>query len=403
MATLATAVAGAAAGLVLLSACGGSCTSSVHQASIPALAAGGSDGVEIDQAGHKLFFADRATGGVDVVDLSAAPRFVGTIGLPAPANGLAFAPNLKRLYAGLYGGTVAVIDADGTSPNYMKVIDSVTVDTAVADLLDFSPRTQSLYVGTGSSNAVVVVDAVTDTVTHRFDVKAAVEQPRFNPADGRIYVTAPTLDSLLQLDASTGTVTRSYMQLGCRPSGLAINPGRQLAMVGCRSSIATFSLRTGLDEISTSVAGGDIITYDPRVDRFTVGSSHGPRDSSVGVYAGDGRFVAQVPSSPGAHGAVFDHASGAVYAVGVVGLLYFTPADCAPPPGWLIFAGGLAIYLAPIGALAMLLILYARRMSRRDPSERRPTRDELAREDLIATRERIRAIEDAIFGPEGSG
>lgn len=395
-ATVAAAFLAGSAGAVLLSSCG-SCDSIVRQAALPAIAAHNFDGVEADQAGHKVFLADQTNRGIDVVDTSGAtPRFMGTVDMPASPNGLAFAPDGKRLYAGLDGGTVAVVDVDARSATYMQVVDNVTVDTKTADLLDFSPHTNSLYVGTGSSHTVVVVDAASDKVTETLDARSPVEQPRFDPADGRIYVTTPHTDSILQLDPSTGTVTRTYSQTGCRPSGLAINSDRQLALVACRSSVAVFNLLTGLDEISRTVPGGDIVSYDSRVDRFTIGSSHGPRDSSVGVFTGDGRFMAQVQSSPNAHGAVFDDSRGIVYAQSAAGLLSFSPAACAPPPDWLTFTGGLAVFAVPVILFALFLVAYARRRNR----PRGPTWDELQREDLAAERERIRALEDAIYGPQ---
>lgn len=395
-ATLVASLAAASAGAVLLSSCA-SCDSIVRLTALPAIAANNFDGVEADQAGHRVFLADQTNRGIDVVDTSGAtPRFMGTVDMPAPPNGLAFAPGSKRLYAGLIGGTVAVVDADALSATYMQVVDKVTVDTNTADLLDFSPRTNNLYVGTGSSDTVVVVDAASDKVTQTLNVKSPVEQPRFDPADGRIYVTTPHTDSILQLDPSTGAVTRTFSQSGCRPSGLAINPGRQLAVVACRSSVAVFNLRTGLDEISRTVPGGDIVTYDSRVDRFSIGSSHGPRDSSVGVFTGDGHFMAQVQSSPNAHGAVFDDSRDLLYAQSSVGLLSFSPAACAPPPDWLTFTGGLSVFVAPVVLFAVFLVVYSRRRER----PRGPTWDELQHADLEAERERIRALEDAIYGPQ---
>lgn len=394
-----------ACGAVLLSACA-TCDSVVRQASLPGLAAGTFDGVAADQAGHRLYFADQGIRAVDVVDLSgSSPRFVGAVDLPGSPNGLAFAESARRLYAGMDGGQVAVIDTDATSQQFMKVVDTVAVDASTtsptADLMDYNPSSRTLYVGTGGNGSVVVMDTESDRVTGRFDLKSPVEQPRFDPADGKLYVTTPRTDSIVELDPSSGKVVRTLKQTGCRPAGLAINPSRQLAMVACRGSMAVFNLRSGLDEISTTVQGGDIVAYDASVDRFTVGSSHGPRDSSVGVFDGAGRFVGIVPSSPEAHGAVFDDRTGTVYAVSNRGLLGFAPAACAPPPDWLTFAGGAAVFFVPIALFGLYLITYARRRSRMVRSGARPpTWDELQREDLAAERERMRALEDAIYGPD---
>lgn len=389
-------VAGAAA----LSGCG-SCDSIVRQTSMPVVAGGSLDGVEVDQAHHRVFFADSAQNAIDVVDTAGSkPRLLGTVAVPAPPKGLAFAPGLNRLYAGLEGGKVAVLDANPPPGQYLRMVDQVTVDTAHSDLLDYSAATHSLYVSTDVSNAIVVIDVADDKVTKRIDLGAPVEQPRYNPADRKLYVNVPALDALMQVDPASGRVTRKYVQQHCHPAGLGINPQRQLAILACRGSVVTFNLRTGLDEISTVVPGGDLVAYDAAVDRFTVGSSHGPRDSSVGVFGGDGRFIGQVQSSSNAHGAVFDDSSGLVYAASGVGILSFSPSACAPPPDWLAFVGGLSLFVLPLAAFGAFLAWYARR--RRDPNRpRRPTAEELAREDLVAERERIRALEDAIYGPEG--
>src|SRR6266568_1430344 len=395
--SMGAAVAAVAAGSVLLSACA-SCDSIVRQTALPVLAAGNFDAVDADQAGHRIYFADQATHGVDVVDISTgSPRFVGVIDVGGATKGLAYAPDRHRLYAGIESGYVAVIDTDPASAHSMQMIDQVTVDQTQADLLDYSPKTHTVYVGTGHSNAVVAIDADTDKVTSRFDASSAVEQPRFDPTDGNLYVTTPGNDSLLQINTATGNVTRTYTIRHCHPAGLAINPNRQLAMVACRSSTGLINLRTGANEVSRTVPGGDLVSYDARADRFLVGSSHGPKDSSVGVLDGDGQFVAQVQTSDSAHGAVIDDATGVVYALSAVGVLSFSPSACAPPPGWLPLVGGILMYTLPLAAFGVFLFMYARRRPR---EPRGPTWEQLRADDLAAERERIRDLEDAIYGPE---
>jgi glutamine cyclotransferase len=396
MATLGVAVAAVVAGTVLLSACG-SCDSIVQQTALPVLATGNFDGVERDQAGHRIFFADQANHGIDVVDISGRPRFMGTVDLPDLPNGLAYASDRHRLYAGLNGGTVAVIDADPNSLQFLHMIDQVTVDVAHADLLDYSPQTHILYASTADSNFVIAVDVNTDKVTNRYDLNVPVEQPRFDEADGKLYVTTPGTDSLVQIDPVTGIVTRTFTVLKCNPKGLAINPTRQLAVAACGGSTAVFNLRTGANEVSQTIPGGDLVSYDPQMDSFLVGSAHGPKDSSVGVLDGDGQFVAQVQSSPHARAAVFDDSTGMVYAVSAVGLLSFSPSSCAPPPDWIPLAGGVLTYTLPLAAFGLFLFIYTRRRAK---ARVRPSWEQLRADDLAAERQRIRDLEDAIYGPE---
>lgn len=409
--TAVPAVLAAGFGTVALSSCG-SCESTVRQTAIPVLAAGTFDGVAADQGSHRVFFADQSARGVDVVDVSAStPRFMGTAPLQASPNGLAFAAGPKRLYVGMDGGQLAVFDADSRSGRYMQVVDTVTIasatassttasSTPAADLLDYSPRDGRLYVGTADGGSVVVVDTATDKAVGTIDLKTPVEQPRFDSADGKLYVTAPHKDSVLQIEPSTGKITRTFTLPRCHPSGLAINPSRQLALAACGGSMAVFNLRTGLNELSRTVPGGDIVDYDATLDRFTVGSSHGAHDSSVGVFTGDARLVGMVSSSPGAHGAVFDDRSGLLYAIGTAGLLSFSPAACAPLPDWLTFVGGASVFIAPLLAFGLFLVWYARRRSR-GAAPSRPTWEQLQKEDLASERERMRDIENAIYGSEG--
>lgn len=392
---------GAAAGVLLLGACA-SCESTVRQTAIPVVTAGSFDGIEADQANHRVFLADRSVQGVDVIDVSgSAPRFAGTVDLGAPPNGLAYAPDLKRLLAALEGGNVVVVDMDRSSTRYLTVIDRVTVDASSADLMDYSPKTGRVYIGTSQGGAVVVMDASNGLVKNRYDIKSPVGQPRYDPADGKLYVDATGANALLQINPADGTVTRTYtLTPHCHPNGLAINPARQLALVTCAGSTTLIKLDTGLDSVSMAVPGGDIVSYDGAVDRFAVGSSHGPRDSSIGVMDGQGQFVGSVAASPNARGAVFDDASGLVYGVGAAGLLSFSPAACAPPPDWLTFSGGAAFYATPLLLFVIFCVWYARRRARRDPhAQAGPTWKQLRAEDLAAERERIRALEDAIYGP----
>jgi len=388
----------AAAGLIALSACG-NCSSTVRETPMPVIAAGAFDGVEIDQSAHRLYLADSADKGVDVVDISTAtPRFVQTIDVAGEPNGLAVAPDIHRLYAGLIGGSLAVIDTDPASPKHMQMIDKVVVDKMAADLLDYSPRMHRVYVSTGLGGDIVGVDTNTNKVMERLTPSVPVEQPRYNAADGMIYATSSETDSIVRIDPATQTLNRTLKIDRCRPSGLAINPTRQLAMASCEGSVALINLRSWRYEITRAVAGGDIVTYDPKADRFLVASPHGKLDSAVAVFYGDGTFLGSVAATPRVHAAAFDNTHGLVYAIGNIGVFSFAPRVCEPPPGWLKLTLGSAVFVLPLAAFALFLILFARRMGRAELAA--PSWEQLQQEDLAAERERIKALEDAIYGPQ---
>ena len=388
------------AGAVVLGACA-SCESTVRQLALPSLAATPIDAVATDNASHRLYLADGAGRAVDVVDISTTtPEFVRTIGVGHAPLGLAVAPDLHRLYAGLSNGRVAVIDTEPSSPKFMQVVATIAAATTVADLLDYSPARRQLLVTTATDGQVVVVNAVNNGVSAVYPIGVPLGQARFNSGDGKVYVTVPSADAIYRIDPSSGKVTRKMVAKGCHPNGLAINPTRNLALVTCRGSVGLFDLETGGSTITRVVQGGDIVTYDSAADQFAVASPHDVHDSAIGVFAGDGTFIGSVPSSPYAHAAAFDTAHGLIYAVGASGLMTIAPGACLPPPNWLKFVGGLSFFVVPLLAAALFLLWYAKRP--RDLSKRRSERSyhDLQQEDLAFERERMRNFEDSVLGPQ---
>ena len=389
------------AGVVMLGACA-SCESTVRQAVLPSLAATPIDAVVSDNTAHRLYLADGAGLGVDVVDISAAtPQYMRMIRLGDYPLGLAVAPDLHRLYAGLSTGAVAVIDTDSTSPTYMQVIASIAAGTTTADLLDYSPTRHQLLVTTSTDGQVVVVNALNNGISAVYPIRVPIGQARFNDRDGKVYVTVPSADAIYRVDPATGLITRKLVAKGCHPNGMAINPGRNLALVTCRGSVGLFDLQTGGNTVTRVVQGGDIVSYDSTSDWFAVASPHEATDSAIGVFGGEGTFIGSVASTPNAHAAAFDNAHGLIYAAGATGLMSLAPSACLPPPGWLKFLGGLSVFVTPLIAAAFFLLWYARR-SRRPPVEGKVERSyhDLQQEDLAFEQERMRAFEDSVLGPQ---
>ena len=206
---------------------------------------------------------------------------------------------------------------------------------------------------------------------------------------------------MVQINPANGKVTNAFKVAGCHPAGLAINPNRQLALITCSGSVALINLRNGAHEVTRAVTGGDIVSYNARADRFLVASPHDKSDSAVAVFYGDGQLLGTVAASPKTHAAAWDQEHGLVYAVSAAGLVSFTPAACEPPPDWLKLVAGGSIYLMPFFAFGTFLFWYARRRAgRRSEQPARPTWHQLQEQDLAAEQERMRELEDGIFGPQ---
>src|SRR5256885_1757406 len=147
------------------------------------------DAIAIAQATHRLYTADRSNQGVDIFDISSGwATYLQTIAMPASPNGLALAPDIGRLFVGLGNGSVAVVDIN---PTVDRVINEIKTGAKSADLLDYSADRHAVYASNGVEGLLTTIDTGTGAVKSQFKLGFALEQPRFNPADGLLYVTSP--------------------------------------------------------------------------------------------------------------------------------------------------------------------------------------------------------------------
>lgn len=141
---------------------------------------------------------DNWSGGVDVFDISTPqPQYLKTIRMRGDLFGVAVAKNVQQVFVGLANSIVAAIDIDPTSATVDTVIArGDTEDRGACDLLDYDPVYRKLYVANrntvdGVGNGfLTAIDAVTYAIVGRIDnLGRTLEQPRFNPTDGMVYVT----------------------------------------------------------------------------------------------------------------------------------------------------------------------------------------------------------------------
>jgi len=273
------------------------------------------DAIEIDQVGHRLYAADRSNQGVDVFDISAgSATYLETIAMPAGPNGLALAPDLSRLFVGVGNGSVVFVDIHAKSPTFNKVINEVKTGAKSADLLDYSATRHVVYASNGVEGTITSIDSGTGEVKGKFKVGFALEQPRFDPADGMLYVTSPDAGSLFRLDPNDGTVKKKQTLAGCQPMGLAINPKSNQALISCSKAVLSYDLSHDKSEQFSQQPGGDIVTYDARVDRFFVGAPFKPSKGAVAIFGGTPiAYITTVVTGAGGKSAAYDEAGDIVY------------------------------------------------------------------------------------------
>jgi DNA-binding beta-propeller fold protein YncE len=361
----------------LASACGAP-ELQITSTPVPALAGttASFDNIEIDQASHRLYVADRTDKGIDVFDIStAAAKYMQTVPLPSSPNGMAIAPDLALLFVGTAAGSVAVIDIKTNSPTLYMVTTEVPTGGTAVDLLDYDATQHLVYAGNGSDGTIRSIDAKTNKIKASFTVGQPVEQPRFNKADGMLYVTSPIADALFQIDPSNGTIKNKFPLAGCQPTGLAINPTSNQALIACRAAVMSWDLRTGKSHVFNDVAGGDIVSYNAKVDRFLVGSPHKTRPSVVGIFGRNPiSYVASAATAGSGNSAAYDETNDAIYTPdtrrGSAGVASFSLSASQTPLSYLPSLSFFAVLLAVVALLFYFVGRSADPVRRREPEPR---------------------------------
>ena len=279
------------------------------------------DTIEIDQEALRLYAVDNWSGGVDVFDISTTePRYLSTIRARGNLFGLALAPDLRKLFVGLAGSVLAVIDVDPASPTVDTIVARIdTGGRGAVDLLDYAPVHQKIYAANRNDGFMTSVDAVNNAIVKRIDgLGGGLEQPRFNPHDGMVYLAGNTDDVLYQVDPVTDTLVHTYqVDRDCHPNGLAINPETNQALLACarpRTVIWDFGTQSVATVIEES-GGGDGAIYEATVDRFFFAASGAPGGPAMGIFGGNPvRLLGNVPTARGASWVAYDRRHGLVYA-----------------------------------------------------------------------------------------
>jgi DNA-binding beta-propeller fold protein YncE len=285
------------------------------------------DTIAIDQDAHRLYAGDNWAGGVDVFDISGpVAHYVRTIKTRGRYFGIAVAADLKRVFVGLGEGFLGVIDADPASVTADTFIARVDLGArGAADLIEYVPELRKIYAAMHGDNFVGVVDGVTHTVVKKITgLGGALEQPRYNAADGMVYVASRAGNCLHQIDPQSDTlVTTIDIVDKCNPNGIAIDPRSAQAVLVCdnkenRHTVIWDLTRQAVTTVIDGSGGGDGVIYEPTLDRFFAAQSDadGPVVSIIG--GRPARLLANVPTERGASWVAYDQTNRLVYTQAII-------------------------------------------------------------------------------------
>jgi hypothetical protein len=357
-----------------------------HQAS--------TDVFSFDPSTHTMYFADRTNRGISAIDTQ-TNTYVGTIVVPTCTAGLndaagagscpsgvLVAPDLHKL---VITDRSQVSDTTTQFLNHIFIFDlrlgqftppdGLALPQGLApDELDYDPLNQRAYVGnTTGPFFVTVVDLVNNAIVDQIPLSGTVEQPRFDPVDGFVYVSAPGATpadhAILRIDptqSGAAALVATFPTPGCDPRGIDIDALTNTAIIGCANPDPQIlmDLSNGHILATFPITGTDIEAFNPNVRRWYTGSSANtissvdacPKDTTnsfpvVGVFAAPtghqqiATLVGVECSGRNGHGVGVDPFGNTVYtgvrqfpvdpnspSTGAPGVLAFhDPADLAQP------------------------------------------------------------------------
>ena len=259
---------------------------------------GGFDLMAVDLVGRRLFVAAEDNNTVEVLDLDRGEGVRSVGGIQEP-KWVVYRPETHKLYVAS-GGTGAV-----------KVIDSRTFEELLsipfkekANNLRFDPRTALLYVGVGKTfGAIGVIDTQTDQISGTLALAAFPKQFELERAGNRIFVNVPSERHVAVLDRSSGRTIATWAvkeAMGNIP--MALDETSRRLYIGCESVVlVVLDTETGRPVASVVIdQGPDGVYVDSRRRLIYISCASGYLD--VIRPQGSDRYerISRIATAPGA-------------------------------------------------------------------------------------------------------
>jgi DNA-binding beta-propeller fold protein YncE len=280
------------------------------------------DTLDIDHDRHLLYAGDNWSGGLDVFDIATSDaRYVTTVTLRGRIFGVVAASDVGKVFVGLSGSTLAVIDAAHNT----LVAQVHTGGKNHVDLVEYVASFKKVYAANRLDGFMVAVDAMSHEIVGRVEgLGAGLEQPRYNPRDGMVYLTDNKDNVLYQIDPATDRLVNTFaIADDCLPNGLAINPSTNQALLACSNKTRTHTViwdlnRQAIDSVIDESGAGDGAIYEPSLDRFFFAANFFRDGPVIGIFGGNPvRFLGNIATAKGASWVAYDRVNKLVYAQAV--------------------------------------------------------------------------------------
>jgi DNA-binding beta-propeller fold protein YncE len=306
--------------------------------------AGPIDGFDIsfvDQSTQRYYLADRTNKSVDVFDAK-TDKFLGSVGgfigvtmkNGKPNNDTSGPDGVvvvgNQIWAGDGDSTIKIIDIKS-----MKVVDTISTGGKTrVDEMAYDPK-DHVFIGVNNAEEPPYATLISTGKGHKViakiefpDATDGAEQPAYNAADGKFYVSIPELKKdekkggVAVIDPKAGKLLKIIAVDNCHPNGLAFGPGGNFAL-GCTANgkempaiITVMNAKTGkvVKEVA-NIGAADMVAYNPKTGQYYTGSRGMPEGPVLGIIdAKTNTLVDKVALKGGnPHSVDVNHANGHVY------------------------------------------------------------------------------------------
>jgi DNA-binding beta-propeller fold protein YncE len=147
-----------------------------------------------------------------------------------------------------------------------------------------------------------------------------VDQPRYNPADGELYVSEAERNSIIKIDPRTNRIIgETPIRVTCEPHGLAIDPSTDLGVIGCsdkdevRALSWDFRRNVMIRSFDQAGAGDQVIFSSVSHHFYFAASSYSPAEVAIFGSGTSIAFLTGIPTSHKSKGVAYDEAHGLIY------------------------------------------------------------------------------------------
>ena len=286
----------------------------------------------VDSARHRLYFADRANGSVDIIDTTTnkfVGRIPGFVGISPGGREVSGPPSAtpvgrNELWVSDGNSTVKVVKLNKNHTGGTIVDTISTGGKARADEAAYDPR-DGIYLVNNNADSpafATMISTATRQIIAKIPIPSAtsgLEQPVYDPGTHKFLVSVPNLNGELHSSAvavvDPKTFAVSFFPVpDSEPAGLALGPKEHLLLGSDGTPDGLPSVTPIISAIDghiiaqvTQVGGSDEVWYNPGDHHYYLAASDQPGGPVLGVIdAKTNRWIENVPTGFNSHSVAAD-------------------------------------------------------------------------------------------------